>query len=171
MAFRICLTADLALSWIELIFLSVTESIIAKQLSPVYLNTEFNNNWRVLTERIHEAAMTQLAVGGSPSTQIKIDGFVKSRNLHLLPQHIVVVNVLHIYRIVFAQISSDFLRVYQDWRPQLLSSRLGPDPSRAACGINLQRHSRWLMPPQAPVDVDDLIRIFEHLGDILSPSS
>lgn len=48
-AFRIYLTADLALSWIEIIFLSVTEPIIAKQVSPVYLNTEFNYNWKLAT--------------------------------------------------------------------------------------------------------------------------
>jgi hypothetical protein len=43
-AFRLCLTADLALSWIEINFLSMTEPIIAKQVSIVYLNTGFKGH-------------------------------------------------------------------------------------------------------------------------------
>jgi hypothetical protein len=40
-AFRLCLTADLALSWIVTIFLFVNVIIIAKEVTPVYLITVF----------------------------------------------------------------------------------------------------------------------------------
>jgi len=40
-AFRLCLTADLALSWIVTVFLFVNGIIISKEVTPVYLNTVF----------------------------------------------------------------------------------------------------------------------------------